>query len=103
MSKWHGTVIDGVVQRFIDGGHGDTFHVERLQDVEAILERNKALRNHDDGFNSDRSGRRVASVPMIVWEMWIKEGMDPTNPGEFLKRKLNDPDFAYLRTSEGRI
>lgn len=98
---WEPGAFPGMARRFVDG-EGRLFHVEKVQDVEPILERNKALRNAGDGFNADRSGRRIASIPMVVWLKWLAEGLDPRDHAA-IRRKLRDPDWAYLRTSEGRL
>lgn len=108
---WTPTALDGVYQRFA-GGEGDKFYAEKVQDVEPILERNKALRDHDDGWNESRDGRRLGSVPYIVIMQWLKEGFDPlglvsgggmNDPANVteLKRRLNSSDYQKLRTSEG--
>lgn len=101
--SWRET-LPGVFERFVDG-EGDKFHVEKVQDVEPILERNKALQRLDDGFNADRSGRRVASIPIAVHLKWLEEGFDCTDPNNEveLKRRLNSSDWRYLRTSEGTV
>ena len=101
---WRETAIPGIFERFVDG-EGTTYHVEKVQDVEPILDRNGRLRNLDDGFNADRSGRRIASVPIIVIEQWRKEGFDVFDPNNMqeLKRRLNSSDWVKLRTSEGNV
>lgn len=76
------------------------------QDVGAVLERNKALANENNGWNATRDMRRVATIPMILLQKWqAEEGWDPWDPanGDRLARKLNDPDYAYLRTAPGRV
>lgn len=77
--------------------------VNRVQDVEPVLEHNRALRLHDDGYSPSREMKRVASIPMIVVERWLNEGFDifdPNNKVE-LRRRLNSSEWAALRTSEG--
>lgn len=101
--QWLPTGHDGVYERF-HSGDGSTFHVEKVQDVEPILNRNKELQK-EDGFNSDRSGRRIASIPMAVHLRWLSEGFDCTDPAnevEF-RRRLNSSEWRYLRTSGGRV
>lgn len=80
--------------------------VERRQDVEPILNFNKKLYTHNDGYSPDRTLRRVASIPNVVIEQWeTQEGINVyTKEGwERVKRKLNDPDYLFLRTAPGRI
>ncbi len=78
---------------------------ERVQDVEPVLERNKALLTHDDGYSPSRDMKRVASIPNIVIEQWLKEGVnvfDPNCEAEVMRR-LNSSDWAHFRTSGGKI
>ena len=102
--QWMATNHDGVYERF-HSDDGERFHIEKIQDVEPILNRNQALRNHNDGFNSDRTGRRIASIPMVIYHQWLQEGfdaLDPANDAE-LRRRLSSSDWMKLRTSEGRL
>lgn len=76
------------------------------QDHEAVLDRNKAMATHNDGFTKDRTMKRVATIPTIVWLKWLnEEGWDAYAPecATKLARKLNDPDYAFLRTAPGHI
>lgn len=86
-----------------DGTH--TFAAS--QDVEAVLDANKAARNHNDGYTKDRGMRRVASIPVVVQLMWLNEDppLDIYNAehADRLAKRLNDPDWAYLRTADGRV
>lgn len=78
----------------------------RVQDVEPILENNKALRGVEQ--KSDW-GRHVASIPNVIIEQWLHEEMDKGNTAlrldteEFdriIARKLADPEWGYLRTDK---
>lgn len=76
------------------------------QDVEPILENNKRLQNDGTGgWSKSRELRRVATVPLIVIDQWLREGINVFDPNhaEAVKRKLNDPQYAHLRTAPGRI
>lgn len=78
------------------------FVIEHTDDVEDVIEFNKALRNTPQSRKSDF--RHVASIPPIFLLKWSREeGVDYFQlPGpEFaarIKRKLNDPSYAFLRT-----
>lgn len=92
--------IEPVTRAFDDNGK---IIVERIQDVEPVLELNKRLRLKDDGYSPTREMRRAASVPMVVIEKWLNEGFDmfdPNNAAE-LKRRLNSNEWAHLRTADG--
>jgi hypothetical protein len=85
-----------------DGSYG----ISSEQDVEAIVEDNKARQNHNDGFSPTRELRHIAHVPTIIWLKWLQEeGFDAFDPANdaLLRRKLNDPEWRYLRTCPGRV
>lgn len=76
------------------------------QDLEPILDRNKAMANHNDGWAKGKEMRRVASIPLMLVLKWkAEEGWDAFNPdhADKLAQKLNDPDYAHLRTAPGRV
>ena len=95
----------GILTRFVAEESDDTVTVERVQDVEPILEHNKRLYTMNDGYSPDRTLRRVASIPNTVIEQWMKEGVNifDKNAKEAIRRKLNDPQWLYLRTAPGRV
>lgn len=85
---------------------GDRLIIERAQDVQPILDHNKRLFTHNDGYSPSRELRRVASIPLVVVEKWLREdGIDVFNKdhAEAVRRKLNDPAYAHLRTAPGRV
>jgi hypothetical protein len=74
------------------------------QDVEPILERNRALRGEPQ--RSDW-GRQVATIPNVVLLRWLNEEYARGHVGlrmftrefdELVQRKLRDPDWQFLRT-----
>jgi hypothetical protein len=81
--------------------------VQRVQDVEPILERNHALRSQSQ--KSDFM-RHKASIPNVIYESWFNEYNEGRSPpdlkmfgpefAEFVNRKLNDPDWKYLRVDK---
>jgi hypothetical protein len=76
------------------------------QDCDPVLDRNKAMANHNDGYSPSREMRRVGSIPLVLIMKWkTEEGWDALDPDnkDRLVRKLNDPEYAYLRTAPGRI
>lgn len=77
---------------------------EKVQDVEPILEHNKALQSIEQ--RSDW-GRHVASVPMVIIEKWLNEEYARGNtslrflgPGfdAWYEKKIKDPDNRAWRT-----
>ena len=83
----------------LDSG-GDAFTIEHVQDVEDILERNARLRAEPQ--KSDW-GRHIASIPNVILVRWMNEdgvsplGMSSEEWGRYIKRKLDDPDWRFLR------
>lgn len=81
--------------------------VERVQDCDPILEHNKMLRTMEQ--KSDW-GRHVASIPAVIYEKWFNEynagrsvpDLKMWGPefGAFVQRKLNDPEWKYLRVDK---
>lgn len=104
MSKWS-AAQPGVAQR-LAGGDDDTFVVETVQDVEPILDWNQRARNASDGYNSDRSMKHIARIPVIVAKMWrTMYGVDVLNPAhaDKVRALLNDSEWSKLRTSDGQF
>ena len=93
-----------VQTRFHLDPDGKGLAVERIQDVQPILERNKQLRSMEQ--RSDW-GRHVASIPNVILERWLNDEFHRGNVSlrmftkefdELVERKLKDPEWAYLRT-----
>lgn len=79
-------------------------HFVGVQDVEDIIENNKALQTVEQ--RSDW-GRHIASIPNVIVEQWLSEEwargnttMTMSSPEfkELLRRKLQDRDWLFLRT-----
>lgn len=77
---------------------------EYEQDVEPILEENKALQNMDEvtkqGFKNEFW--RYASIPNGIQMKWLlEEGLDvyDKNAWPQVMRKLNDPEYRHLKTT----
>lgn len=95
---------DGRAAFFRDNEDG-TYTVWSTQDNDPILERNRAMANHNDGWSPSRDLRREGSIPLALIEQWKREdGVNVLHRdgADYLKRKLNDYDFSYLRTSPGK-
>jgi hypothetical protein len=78
------------------------------QDVEPILERNKALRGEPQRGHD--CARLVADIPAVILVRWLNEEYARGNTHlrlftrEFndtvVRRKLQDPEWRYLRTDK---
>lgn len=91
-----------------------TFHfdagdltVKQTQDVEPVLERNKKLQNEPQNRKSDF--RHIASIPNIFLIRWLDEEYARGNTtikflseemDALVEKKLNDPDWKWLRTDK---
>lgn len=77
------------------------------QDCAPIVKDNIISQNSGhDGYSKSRELRRVANIPNSLLLKWkLEEGIDFYNPNhkEAIRRKLNDPDYRFLRTSLGTI
>jgi len=94
----------------------DTFHsnadeteftINTHQDVGPILEENKAAyNNYGDKLTPGKSeeGVVVASIPMNVLALWMKEtNGEIMRDHKLMQKYLNDPDNKYFRTTPTRI
>jgi len=86
----------------------DNIVVNRVQDVEPLLELNKKELNGDSMYGSQTNSgmRKVASIPLVVIEKWKRElGVDVFNKDHMpkVKQLLNDPEYRWLRTHESNI
>lgn len=85
-----------------------------VQDTEAVLQRNREMANHNDGWSIDGTGktdkllRRAATVPWSVITRWKEElgvdywSKDPDQQAA-VNRLLDDSDWSRLRTANFRI
>jgi hypothetical protein len=88
-----------------DGGKG-FYLVNRVQDAEFEVELAKDLAK--DAKTSDW-GRLIGLIPLVILEKWINDdganylAMPEREFALIIKRKLRDPDYAWLRTYSGNI
>ena len=77
------------------------------QDAEPIINQNKELlNNYGDKltFGKQQHGMRVASIPVGIWEKWMQETNGAIEKDhKLMKKYLNDPDNAFLRTTPTRL
>lgn len=95
---------DGVRHYWQDREDGG-FAISTSTDITAALEANQAAQSVNDGWSKSRELRRVAHIPNAIIQKWLSEGFDmfdKNNKAELLRR-LDDPDWALLRTAPGRL
>lgn len=83
----------------------DQIVTRRSFDNEPVLLKNKEMRAADDGYSPDRSLKRVASIPVGVAELWLREhkiNVYDDNDTPKVLAMLDDPEWSYLKTADGR-
>jgi len=82
----------------------DGFVIHTTQDVEPIIEANKAKQSMGRAYYAaDKDMWRVASIPITVQYKWLTEdGIDVWNPDHWpaVQRRLNSNEYRYLKTAE---
>ena len=77
--------------------------LKRTCDVTAIIDRNKELQNHTDGWVGEgRDMRLAASIPLDVAYKWLVEhGVSCWKKDHWpaVRRLLNSNEYRYLRTN----
>ena len=109
MARRKGTLLDvspGKHQVFHEEPD-ETFTIETTQDAQEIVDSNRRkFNNYGDKLSVGKRGdwHQVASIPSGVMEQGIKEtnGAILDDP-KLLAAKLNDPDWALLKTSPTNI
>lgn len=83
--------------------HSGQLVVKRTQDTTPYLEANKRARNDFQPRRGARM-RRIAEIPNIVVEQWLKQGINifDRNHAKKIQQLLNSNEYAYLRTSTGK-
>lgn len=96
---------NGIVREWHTNPDGTYAVVSRQVNESQILERNKALLSHNDGYTPSREMQRVASIPLIVIEEYQARGINLYSPENehILQRILDDSDFRHFRTAPGRL
>lgn len=81
----------------------DGFRFAWQQDVRGVLQRNKIIRDVNEGRRFAADVQNVCSIPAIVYEAWMRDfGLQwPPTPEclAFCEKKVNsDPEFKHFRT-----
>lgn len=97
----------GLTEWFTYNDETDGFTIETVQDVEPLLERNKALWNDTEKHTRYGELTRIASVPPVIVMELAKQGilrMDGSILDEPRYRAwLNDRDNLCFRTRAGKV
>jgi hypothetical protein len=96
--------LTGAVETFDYDESSDTAIIHRSADVQPIIDRNKALANHTDGWTSaEKDMRHAASIPIEVCLLWLQRyGICAWKKEHWpkVRQLLNDNEWRYLRTNE---
>ena len=92
---------DGVVTDYMDSDGA----IYRRQDITAIIEANRQEQMEDrfKGFRKAPTFRKVASIPVAVFDIAAAQGIDLLNDPEAMKHFLNDPQNRAFRTTLERV
>lgn len=94
---------DVLTQYHVDSD--DRLIVNRVQDVEPILERAKAL--HNDSRFGTKDYRHLASLPKVLVEDYCNRAgitfADFMEDEAHVKRMLTDPSLSYFRVHKGGV
>jgi hypothetical protein len=86
---------------------GTKTHIQRVQDVEPILNANKELKKDDSHWQRGVKNNlvKVASIPNTIIEQWLKLGVNIFRKEDEAKVKklLNSPEWSYLRCVNKKI
>lgn len=98
--------MSGLQAKILLDKNGQDLAIKHEQDVEPILEWNKAARSQEQ--KSDW-GRHIARIPNVILVRWMNEEHARGNHDfrlfskecdELVARKLKDPEWAYLRVDK---
>lgn len=100
----------GITETFVKDNMTGEIKINKSQEVSGLFANNLQQRNSSRGWKQD--WHKVASIPLVVVELWREElkAKGYSNPDPLAKEnnvwlmaKLNSKDFIKLRTKEGVI
>lgn len=74
--------------------------------IDAVLDQNHRMANHNNGWSRSREFRRVAEIPMAVIHEWlVKDRIDVFNKADWpaVRKKLNSSDWCKLRSAYWQV
>lgn len=77
----------------------DETTIYSTQDVENKLGENRIEFNHGNFRDEKNEFWKAASIPVIVIEQWLKEGIDVHDKNDWpeVRKRLNSSDWRHLR------
>jgi hypothetical protein len=99
--------LSGAIETFDYDEASDMIIIKRRCDVQPIIDRNKELANHTDGWvGRGHDVRLAASIPIEVAYKWLNElGVNCWKKEHWpaVRKLLNSSEWRYLRTNHFRL
>jgi len=92
-----------------DESEGESRVKTTYKHVPDIIELNKVTQGKDAGITPDDDNpgwHHVARIPVYLIDLWLREdgiNVFDRNHGPALMRKLDDPEYRFLRVNTGQI
>lgn len=100
-------IVDSAVETKFHSQSDGSLLIERVADVQGILDSAKELRNMGAGKSKSGDLYHVARIPFVFIEKYCNEkGIsyeEWQNNDVHVSAILNDPDYKLFRISEGRV
>lgn len=94
--------MTGAVETFDYDESSDIAIIHRSADVQPIIDANKELANHSDGWSVDKDMRHAARIPVEVALIWLQRfGVCAWKKEHWprVRQLLNDVEWQHLRAS----
>lgn len=92
----------GIIKYWHYDAATDKAHIETVQDVEGILDNNKAQRNSGLNNKDHGLGKKIASIPLTLYYQWKAEakqkGLSPDEESAMIMMRLRSRDYCHLLT-----
>ena len=91
----------GIVRMWSYDSDTDEVTIQTIQDVDEIIEANRAEFNEHTSLDRWGELKRVASIPMSLYAQLKRSGL--AYDEKAMRRWLNDPDNRHFRTRPGVV
>lgn len=99
--------FSGITERVFYDEVEDKMTIQRLQDVENIIDENKRVNNLFNpraNYSDSKGVHLVARIPMILIEKWKEEGFNWFESTDNERRAwLDKPEHAFLKVRPGKL
>ena len=100
--------VRGITTEYYAKQNGDVF-IRRVAEAQGLVDANKRHLNNISDWGRKKhvsASQTIGRIPPLLAEQWATEAGVRMFTPEFnalVKRKLNDPDYKYLKTVTGRV